>query len=382
MQGIEKSHLDAVILAVLQGYYSFLDASVKDALAPITGKKFKSDTLGLDFIPESMILKSLLNYDHQSLVITEEVGSREDFHYITSNDPRTFKTVFIGDPTDRSKQIKQSLEAAENREQTVSEVFSRQEFKKEWEEKFGAPVSITGGTSAVTCVRKGVPIFAVIVNYITNQLFVACSAGCYAYKITPDNFDGINIDMIIKKGEKIFFSNNCSTSDAKKFVTFMGKSGYKENFLDSYFMPESDLVNNMHYNECGGPSRVLYLSNLQPKAKPIGFVLANGEKITEWIHWLPFVRFAHPEHDQGESALNLYEVSQDRPHVKEGILMSTSPVYSIFKSIDNGKMVIDVPKFATLPNASHVRSTLMLAPSDNSWVSQIAEKYDYRRIVL
>ena len=149
--------------------------------------------------------------------------------------------------------------------------------------------------------------------------------------------------------------------DMRRFVTFMGKEGYKENLLDSKLMTEADLDRSAHERFAGGPLRILYLSALQPANKPIGFILANGEKIGEWIHWLPFIHFARTEGDQNEPALRIFEVYQDRPWTKDGVLMATPPGYSIFRpySESDSRIVIDVGQFSHFPNPSRIRSTTL-----------------------
>ncbi|MFA6306549.1 MAG: hypothetical protein WCV70_01510 [Patescibacteria group bacterium] len=382
MQGVEKSHCNAAIRAVLAAARALWQSTVEEALRPIL-KYGKSDTLGMDAMPEITIIETLRDYDRFSVVITEEIGESEKGklkNYNDYNDHRRFRTLFISDPTDRSAQIKESLEKEEDRSRTVLSVIKDPQFQEKWEKNFGKPVWVTGGSSAITCVRRGIPIFSVIVNYINRQLFLACSAGCYVIDL-PDDMSEINLDKILITGEKIFFSDTSSHGQMKRFATFMGKRGYEENFIESGFMDENDIKENLFYKFPGGPSRVLYLSISQSKDLPIGFVLANGEKITEWIHWLPYVRFARKEYDQGEPALRLFEIYQDRPCTKEGILMSTPPAYSIFKPVDNdGRMVINVGQFSSFQDPSQIRSTLILAPADNQWTNRVVNQYGFRPI--
>lgn len=48
---------------------------------------------------------------------------------------------------------------------------------KRWEKIGEGPASITGASAAITCVRRGGIIFSVLLNYITQELIVACSSG-------------------------------------------------------------------------------------------------------------------------------------------------------------------------------------------------------------
>jgi len=381
MQGVEILHCNAAIEAILKATYALWNSTVDEALRPIL-RYGKSDTLGMDAMPEITIVETLQNYDRFCVVITEETGDREKIHFYISEDPRRFRTVFISDPTDRSSQLKKAMENVEDKSKTVSAAIFNPGFLQKWEQDFGKPACITGGSSAITCVRRGIPIFSVIVNYITRQLFLACSAGCYVLDL-PENQAKVDLDSVLAGGRKIFFCNVDSLDDQKRFITFMGKSGYKENFIDSRFMNEDEMDKNLYYDMPGGPPRMLYLSTLQSPEHPIGFVLSNGEKITEWIHWLPYVRFARKECDQGEPALRLFEVYQDRPWTKEGILMSTPPSYSIFMPLGGeGRMVIDVSQFSRFCNPSFIRSTLILALSDNIWATRAVNQYGYRPIVF
>jgi len=377
MKGIEKSHCEAVIKAILNASYALWKSPVEAALRPIS-KYGKCDTLGMDAMPEITIINTLREYDERSVIITEEMGIKETCCLANSDDPNYFRTVFISDPTDRSSPIKKALEGVENKKLTVAQAMSSPDFQKAWLKNFGGPLDISGGTSAITCVRRGIPIFSVIVNYITRKLFLACSAGCYSLTLS-DHQSAINLELILAKGKKIFFNNTGSGDHMMKFVTFMGKSGYKENFIDSQFMTEEDMIKNLHYELPGGPSRALYLSDIQ--TSPLGFILANGEKITEWIHWLPYLRFARKKNDQSEPALRLFEIYQDRPWTKEGILMSTPPAYSIFKPTSEGdKMVININRLNSFVNPSQVRSTLILTSADNDWATRVVNQYGYRQI--
>jgi len=389
MQGVESSHLNAGIHATLRGYYALMESTVAEALKPVLAYG-KSDTLGLDAMPEITIVGALSEYDKFSIIITEECGVKTDDSAIL-NDPQLFRTVYLSDPTDRSAQLKELLKSVPEEEQkkTVGEVMQDPKTRKFWETNHGSPASITGSTSAITCLRRGVPIFAVIANYVTQQLFISCSAGNYVVDL-PERFSDITLAYAQKNGRRLYFRGiDATNKDAqRRFVTFMGdpikKKGYRENFNDSQLMTDEERERYLHYALPGGPSRALYLSDLQPEETPIGFVLANGEKIGEWVHWLPFVMFAKKIDDDSKPALQLFEICQDRPWAKEGILMSTPPSYSIFRPVDSaGKQVmINVSRFVDFPNPSMIRSTLLITPLGNGWASRIVNQYGYRSLNL
>jgi hypothetical protein len=386
MQGVEISHLNAAIAAVLKAYYDFRHSTVEDALRPIAtyGKK---DTLGMDAGPEIIICEELRRYDAGAVVITEEIGSRGvsmNGDTFRSNDPQTSRTVYISDPTDRSNQLKAFL-AKFPKEQKIGDIFGEEETIRRWEKDFSAPASITGATSAISCVRRGIPIFAVIVNYITQEMAVSCAAGNRILSLPNERPDLIDLDYVRLNGNLLSFPNiDGEMKSMRRFVTFLGdtgKVGYKENFLDSGLMSEVQMAEFLHYGKPGGPSRALYLSSLQQELIPVGFVLANGEKIGEWIHWLPFVQFSRSLNDDSQPALILYEVFQDRPWTKDGILMSTPPNYSVFRE-HNGKMFINTNGLLQMANPSQLRSTLIIAPYDNRWAVRASSQSGYRPIIF
>src|SRR3989344_9669901 len=104
MQGVEKSHLNAAIEAVLAAYYGVLSVTVEEAQRSISSAFGKPDTLVIDGTPEILLTKHLREYDSQAIIITEEIGT-DDLAKLQPDveDPRRFRTIFIADPMDRSK---------------------------------------------------------------------------------------------------------------------------------------------------------------------------------------------------------------------------------------------------------------------------------------
>jgi len=382
--GIEEAYCNTAISAVLHANHSLLESRIEEVLQDINVWG-KGDTLGLDAKPEITIAERIKRFDQYAILLTEERG--EDANPLArgsagySGGPRTF---FICDPTDRSAQLKHFLELA--REQPskpikVGDVVNAEGARKQWEDLFGAPASITGACSAITCVRRGLPICSVILNYITQELFVACSAG--VYQISLPNYQDISawrkIDVHFS-GKKIIHFRQIAPERSRKFVTFLGKRGYSENLSESRLIAPEDVKRDLVYNLPGGPSRILYLTELQPESESIGFILANGEKISEWIHWFAFARYGSLLEDSGETPVRFYEIFQDRPWTRDGILMSTTPAYSIFRVRDSlqGRMAIDVAHLETYSNPSKYRSTLLAIAADNDWIINIVQQYGHR----
>src|SRR3989344_725130 len=385
MQGIERGYLNASIRAVLSANANLLEASVEEALshAQLYGKP---DTLGLDAWPEITIMDSLALFDANAIVITEERSAAIP-KYSNGTDPRNVRTFFISDPTDRSLQFSKFLETAPDKKITVGKMVHSPEAYQAWEASFGAPVTVTGAFSAITCVRGAVPICSVKVNYITQTLFVACSAGIFEFALpshTEASYGRLKIEDVRDGGKKVLFVKHRDTGGegSKRFVTFLGKSGYAENFRSSRLVRDEDRERLLAYGNPGGPSRVLYLTDLLPQNEPIGFILANGEKVGEWVHWIPYVTHAKVPGDDSEPALLMFEIHQDCPQTKDGVLMATPPSYSVFREMPDGKMVLDVAHFAKFENPSRLRSTLLVCPSSNRSMTPIMRQYGYRQIVF
>lgn len=387
MIGIEEAYCNVCIKAVLGGFQSLMQARVVDeALRPVN-MYGKVDTLGLDAIPEIRIGTELSHFDQYAVLITEEIGQISNpLAIVSENENRGPRTFFVCDPTDRSNQLRDFLQQFKETDLTVLEVLNQAGAVQSWEEKFGKPVSITGAYSALTCIRRGIPICSVLLNYISRHIVVACSAGIFSMDLSDlkeATFDNniININYIKEKGVPVYF-RHIEHASTKRFVTFLGKKGYQENFLESCLLTQKEMSQWLHYDLPGGPSRPLYLSSLHEGNPPIGFILANGEKIGEWVHWFTMARFATMEKDLREPALRIYEIHLERPWTRDGYLMSTSRAYSIFKEVERGKVLMSVDRLRELDNPSKYRSTLLVAPASNTWTVQIMRQYGYRPLVF
>jgi len=378
LKGIEARYCDVCVGAVIAAWRNLVEMTASEALQKV--KYGKSDTLGLDATPEIIISQRLTDFDGHCFLVTEELDDRYKANWPTDSDPIRQPLMFFSDPTDRSKQLKAFLAAlSKDKPLTkIGELWKEGDCVKKWEDMFEAPASITGATSSITCVRKGAIIFSVIFNYLTQTLFVACASGVYQLKWD----EGMDVDLayVLKKGAPVKFPSAaevCKRPDEfKRFVTFLGKSGYTENFNDSMlFVDKPDDF--LHHQQPGGPSRPLYLSELQVGHGPVGFIMANGEKIGEWIHWLSFVKFAREV--GGGPALRAFEISLERPWTKEGILMSTSAPYSLFHG-DGERKFLDISRLRNFEHPSRFRSMLVVMRSDNEIMGHIMQKHCYREV--
>jgi len=386
MKGYNEAYCNAAIKALMAANVALMKTTVIAALQISSyGKK---DTLVMDAIPEIAIARVMEAYDPDSILVTEELGRDAAKVWPAYCIPQNQPIIFFCDPTDRSAFLKKFLQShrEENGDTKIEDIIANASSRKRWGKLGDTPLSITGATSAITCLHKGVVTFSVILNYITQELFLACNSGIYRFSLLKNGErikEGVTVADIIKQRKVIIFPPINSSHDweaQKRYATFLGKAGYVENFDDTMiFIDKGDSF--LHHREPGGPSRVLYLSNLQPAKNPVGFVLSNGEKITEWIHWLSFVRFAKQENQR---ALLLFELYHERPWMKDRILMSTPPHYSIFRPNEEkpGTQIIDVNQLAEFYNPSQFRSTLLVAPASNDWIGNVMTDHQYREIVF
>lgn len=381
--GIEKSYTDAMLRALRNAQRALFDTLVSDAVNR-SHVPHKGDTLGLDQRPENAITAALQKFDPYCVTITEERGAVNPF---VTDGPMVLqgaRTFFGCDPFDRSNQACAFFKQYGKLEEKLVDVIRRRRAGKLWEEQYGRPLSITSSTSAISCIRRGLPVAAAILNHLAEEITLACPAGVYHVKLPKDLAVSITLDYVQEHGQRLQFPQP-DYHNGQKIVAFIGKPerGYPDNFNNCRLVINTDLGKHLHYNLPGGPSRVLYLSNLQSKKEPIGVVVANGEKIGEWIHWLPFARFARRIDDNSAPALRLFEVSQNQSQMIDGYLMMPSPDYSIFTNdTERHRVVVSSEKLQSLGNPSKYRSTLVLIPANNKWALSQVEQYGYREIVF
>lgn len=388
MSGKNDVYCDACIEALMLANISLTQMRISDLLKRVPYGK--SDTYAFDAVSEIQIKDCLAKFDPDSVLVTEELGQSFLKFWPNFSDIAFHPSVFFCDPTDRSSHLVKFLEALlkENHGgEKFGTVITDKEILTHWGRIADSPASITGATAAITCVRRGRIVFSVLLNYITQELTVACSSGIVIIKL--DGYDTLKqhrltLAEVIKKGKSVEFNPISADSpwdSFKYFTAFLGsahKIGYAENIKDSDIFSDEEREQFVRYKEPGGPARILYLSSLQLIEEPMGFILANGEKITEWIHWIPFIRFAK----QGDRrTLRLFEISQARPWTKDGILMATSLIYSVFQQFD-GIVALDVNFLRRFPNPSKYRSTLIVAPFNNEWVNHLMQQLCYREIIL
>lgn len=382
MYGIERDYCDAAIGAVISANRALMETLVEEAVSK-SYVLHKGDTLGLDQVPENAISSEILAFDPYSVLITEERGKdanplAEQSEFAVQG-PRTF---FVCDPCDRSSQFCEFLKKNRKGAERVMDVLKKDVAQSFWHKRYGKHCDVSGANIAITCVRRGLPICSVLLNLITQEMTVACSAGIFKIPVDQKSDDAPKL-ATIDRMQMLTFPNMVRRRE-KFFTTFMGKPerGYPKNFAMTNLAQAGDIENHLYYNLPGGPTRILYLSTRQPSTEAVGFIVANGEKIGEWIHWIPFVRFAIREDDQGAKALHLFEVMQDESELRDGYLMTPTEAYSIFKKTSTGQVIVDVDRLGKFDNPSKYRATLLVAPATNDWAIRRAQQYGYRQLIF
>ncbi len=393
MLGIDRIYCDFAIRTVMSAVLDLMQTPVVEVLGKQrVGKK---DTLGMDAVPENSIRASVNDFFANAILVTEETDEDNRANWPEDPDPDKQPLMFFCDPMDRSAQFGQFLKTfpsayGESELSLVGDIITHSEAKNFWAKEVDkiSPIMISGATVSVTCVSKGKIIVSAIMNVMTQTIFVACSSGVFSMYTTGDMgkmralLSSIDLTMIEKKGKRIIFDSPKSLyrteDDFLRFASFTGKEGYMENLMSSGILTEDQI--HPYHDLPGGPSRVLFLSDFQPNDVPVGFVLANGEKIGEWIHWLAYVKFA--KNSQGDNILRIYEINSARLHAKDSILMSPPPPYSIFR-YKSGSIVgpyLHISRLRDFDHPSHFRSMVLVTNASNMRVRNIMSGKGYNDV--
>jgi len=347
MEGIAIDLREMAIEALARAYDEL--SALQCGFAVKLAESGKDDTFSLDAIPEETIKSAVDHYDRDIVLITEETGKM----YSGEIGLEPTQTVLICDPTDRSIKLREFLQKLgkthpEINEMPVGQVFET--YRSQWTKKLGNP-AISGASGSITAIRDGTILFNVMINYVTGEIFIADSMGTRKTSI-PDRDRGL--DPV-----QLEFSTTTADPRSRDFATFLGKEGYEEN------MKKCNI--GIHAKDCidpwtGGPMRILHFSEL--RNKNVSFILSNGEKVCEWIGWLAWVKYAKDPKQSDEPALHAFRLFFESPRTKKLVLVAPAPHYSIFVSKD-GEQKIDLERMFQLPDPSHYRETILIAPKEN-----------------
>lgn len=358
MWGIERKYLRECIEALCNARSSLLNLTCEEAISK--SKRGKIDSLYLDSAPELLIIKTLCeDFDHHLPLITEEIGTS-----IRLNGTED-EAVYFSDPMDRSKVLADYLKGKEG---TIDSVFKDIEAKKEWENKYGSNIELSGPYGSITAIRHFNILFNVMINYITGSIYVASDVGIGKISISDiyENEEEPSLKRtkhIISNIKPVTFGK--CLRDTKKFVAFCDGAKYEDNLFSSGIFEKSiqQKVLNDHLllRNPGGPARILYLQ--EPPS--CSFIMSNGEKIGEWIGWLAYVKYS-------SNRLRAFEISFDKTWTRDQILMAPGPAYSILvnevkedKGLPFVNVKLNMSKLRFLDNPSRYRATLLVCPETN-----------------
>jgi hypothetical protein len=342
MRGIEKDLRDMSILALTKAFNELRSLRCSFAVERVGAGK--SDTYGLDAIPEETVKAEVDNYDGDIVLVTEETGKM----YSGELGLEPTQTVLICDPTDRSIKMREFLQNLILEDPTVANSTVHEAFSshmEQWRTQLGNP-TISGASASITAIRDRRILFNVMVNYVTGELFTADSLGTTKSSISD-------------RSTKELLKFSAADRQSRQFVTFLGKEGYAEN------MAKCNL--GIKVDDCvepwtGGPLRILNLSDLGQKG--ISFILSNGEKICEWMGWLSWVKYARDPLESDTRALHAFRLFFESPRTKELVLVAPGPHYTIFVEED-GETRVNLDRMFQLADPSHYRETILITPREN-----------------
>lgn len=319
----------------------------------------KMDSLYLDVLPETILRNKLLDdYDEHVVLVTEEKGK---FNYEEINEA---EIVVFSDPTDRSKYLKKFIEQAVLEKKMGNPLFGSLLDSKEtidrWESFTNVPARLSGACCAITTVKRGEICFSMILNYITQELTIACGDFIGYGSLKSINLKAGNCDF--SRWLNISFPK---PKEDTSYVTFLGKN-YRECLDESCIFDDSFTPLEQ---EPGGPARILYLSNISKN--PAGFILSNGEKIGEWIHWLAFCKYT--------GDLVAYSIYPGTFFAKDDMLMAPSPPYSVLE-LKNKALFLNYGKLRYFDNPSRYREMILISHRGNNLIRARVEVDRSRRL--
>lgn len=361
MTGLERQYLRECVKALARAREALLSLDCVRAASQV--RYGKSDTLALDAVPEAALIRSLCeDFDPHLPFVTEETG--QDVLLRGTEE----EVVCFCDPMDRSKVLGRFLSGKQG---TVQSVFADRETPPEWEAKCGGNIELTGAYGSITATRHHHVLFNVMLNYVTGRFYIACDVAAGQIDLA-DAFDDVAGNRLKRTQDLIDALSPVRFSQPKfrtrgeglRFVAYCKSKEYEDNLLSSDVAQLRDIgeikKERLIFDEPGGPARILYLRD-----GSLGFILANGEKIGEWMGWLAWVA-----HSKG--ALRAYEITFDSSWTRDQILMAPGQAYTVLGDNvrhDRGrrwKMVqLNLLKLRFLRNPSQYRSTLLVCPSTN-----------------
>jgi len=387
MLGVDVATINASLEAMVVSWRELLGTEIPLALGEAAGKR---DSRRFDVMVEDTIREYLEGFDDHARIIAEERGRGHAPRVAGqpecpwAKDPACLHVrrggygdlMFFADPVDGSsaleKRLAEALEPGSGSQprtpHTVGDVLAEGS-PKLW--AFYPMISVTG-------VRAGRPTFSAMLDIGTRRLYLACEDFCKSVGLSPDD-DYIPTKQSIESGgADVRFDPECRGTGYFTFHTDKDDAPYRSHLREilqvdfrSLLAGDPNVLNPGGGDEgaMAGPGRILHLTEEGRRFarlrgdKPLGFILSNGEKITEFLPWLAWAQFS--------KELVAYELSVQRPMTGDDGVLMAPPIdyYSVFEEEDkdgNTTVRVNEDKLAPLVRAERYRATVIVVPESNT----------------
>ena len=216
----------------------------------------KEDTLRLDAAAEDTLIDWLEAPD--TAIVTEERGLHPPGARLDE-----MEWVHVVDPLDNSRPALGILAAAPGNS-AVGAVLASQKMPE-----------LEAPAISVCSVREGILCHAVLLNLARPRLYVASAEGCFTIDIRGAENGAPDLEE-----SRVEIPWPEAGRGVRTYTG--GREIYLEHAAACGFAATESVES--------GPHRVLYLTGLS--ASPSSAVLANGEKLGEWISWLAFAKWS------------------------------------------------------------------------------------------
>lgn len=339
------SHLDllqAMLTAIVVGWNAFKGQLASDLIKHTSAGKL--DTKAFDLKIEERVSNSILKYDGDIGILTEEKGS-------INFDPEQTYTAIL-DPVDKSKFLLKLLEPHSHSTKTVGQLIKEGKFRGQME-GLEAPVS------SITLLRNGVVLFNIVLDLLQGTVYVSSGK-----LIATANIERYGTPQAIADyGEEVVFLPRAGKIQG---VTFLGDGESEKSTtyiqLHTALGFRTDHAPPTEHSEPGGPLRPYYLCdslcNTRDPFRPT-HVLYTGEKISEWISAISIV--------QSSSNLMAYELYSEQ-YSRDGLLMAPPPSYSSIQLQPGspGRIKLDMAFLARFKRPNSYRGALLICHKDST----------------
>ena len=328
MDDDKKSSLDIVVAALTKAAKAVWNLPCKDAVKELSQlgseyqryqQKFGTPGILLDFAPEEIIVRELLANFPNCVIATEEAGRvGNGAQRMTSQN-----YLFAVDPFDRSKPAQKRLLGQEG---LLGEVLARNK------ELFPYRAC-----TSVAALKGGIVEFSATLDYETGDVYVCSNQGAFL-------LSGKNAHQLAVRGI------------GDKVAAYMGYPHSMPNLARIGL----DKVDYATIDSPGGPMRILGLLY----DCGLGAVLANGEKLAEWIGWMPYARQF--------KELSAFEFIYHPALGRKGITVSPSAENSIFSG--DG---INVGQLERCQSPTLYFATVLVCRNDWKHFAEVSERAEH-----